>query len=188
MQTAKIEANMTKAKPQHRNPARGPGGLPGGTIINIVVAIIFFGLLGLGIWWVIKGLGEATGHYTGAMIDAQQSAITIQCQMNLRTTWQNLQVYTLKQVDFPPSSQVLLELCESSQLLACPAPDGAKYVYIPGQTSDMSPQNILIFEAKATHDGSCNVLRLNGRIELLTPEQLRQAIAQTRAILLSNPR
>lgn len=172
---------MTKAKPQHRN-------LPGGTIINIVVAIIFFGLLGLGIWWVIKGLGEATGEYSGAMIKAKHSAITIQCQANLRTIWQNLQVYALEQGEFPPSSQALLEWSGSSQLLACPGPDGAKYVYIPGQTSDMSPQNILIFEPKATHDGSCNVLRLNGRIELLSPEQLRQAIAQTRARLLSRPR
>jgi len=172
---------MTKAKPQHRN-------LPGGTIVNIVVAIIFFGLLGLGTWWVIKGLGEATGQYTGALIEAKQSAITIQCQTNLRTIWQNLQVYALEQGEFPSSSQALLELCESSQLLACPGPDGAKYVYIPGQTSDMSPQNILIFEPNAVHDGRCNVLRLNGQIELLSPEQLRQAVAQTRARLLSSPR
>jgi hypothetical protein len=45
----------------------------------------------------------------------------------------------------------------------------------------MSPANILIYEPKPVHDGRCGVLRLGGQIELLTPEELQQALEQTRA-------
>lgn len=173
--------------PKKPFPARW-GRLPGGTIINVVAAVIFFGLFTLAAWWVIKGLGEAGEQYTGAMIDAKDSAMTLQCQTNLRTIYQNLQMYAISKESFPPSLQALVEWSGGSQVFRCPARDGADYIYIPGQSGDMSGENVLVFEPNAVHDGHCNVLRLSGTVELLTPEQLREALAQTRARVLSQRR
>jgi Zn-dependent protease len=151
----------------------------GGTIVNIVTALIVLGLLGLGIWWVIKSLGQAGQQYSEALVDAKYSAITIKCQTNLRVIWQNLQMYATDNEGFPPSLDALEEWSGSSQLFQCPVPDGQKYVYIPGQNEDMSPENILVFEPKPAHNGKCSVLRLGGQIELLTPEELKKSVDAT---------
>ena len=163
-------------------PAEG-GDSRGGTIINIVTALIVLGLVSLGIWWVIKSLGQAGQQYSGALVDAKYSAITVKCQTNLRAIWQNLQMYVVSNERFPPSQAALEEWSGNSQLFKCPAPDGQKYIYIPGQSGDMPPENVLVFEPKAAHDGRCNVLRLGGQIELLTPEELEKAIDATLARL-----
>ncbi len=151
----------------------------GGTIINIVTAIVFFGLLALAVLWVIKNVGEAGQQYTDSMIKTQNKAINVKCQMNLRTIAQNIQIYAMSNNSFPPSLEALIEFCGSTQLFQCPDPEGGKYVYIPGQNNNMPPANILLYETKPVHDGRCNVLRLNRQIELLSPEQVQQAVAQT---------
>ena len=155
----------------------------GGTIINIVTAVIFLGLLGFGIWWVIKSLGQAGQQYTETMIETKYTAITVKCQTNLRAIGQNIQMYAISNDMFPPSLKALVEWSGSTQLFHCPAPDGEKYVYIPGQNGGMSPENILLYGPKPVHDGRCSVLRLGGRIELLTPEEVQQAVARTLASL-----
>ena len=162
------------------------GQLSGGTYINIVVAVIFFGLLALAAWWVIKSLGRAGEQYTGVMIETKYQAITVKCQMNLRTISQNLQMYAVANGRFPPSSKALAEWQGNSQLLRCPAPDGQQYTYVPGQGPDMHGSNVLLYEAQPAHDGRCSVLRLNGRIELLTPEELQRALVETRNRLIGS--
>lgn len=151
----------------------------GGTIINIITAVIFFGLIGLGVWWVLKTMGETSEQYTEAMVNTQHQAVTLKCQTNLRTIWQNLQMYAIENERFPQSLEEFIQWCGNSRLFQCPAPDGEKYIYIPDQRSDMSPQNILVYEQKAFHDGLCNVLRINGQIESLSPEELKAAVEQT---------
>lgn len=155
----------------------------GGTIINIITAIIFFGLIALAVLWVIKSVGEAGQQYTDSMIKTQNKAITVKCQLNLRTIGQNIQMYAMSNDSYPPSLQALIEFSGTTQLFQCPDPEGGKYVYIPGQNSSMPPTNILLYEPKPVHDGRCNVLRLGRQIELLSPEQVQQAVAQTLASL-----
>ena len=155
----------------------------GGAIINIITAIIFFGLIALAVLWVIKNVGQAGQQYTDGMIKTQNKAITVKCQMNLRTIAQNIQIYAMSNDSFPPSLQALIEFSGSTQLFQCPDPEGGKYVYIPGQNSSMPPTNILLYEPKPVHNGRCNVLRLGRQIELLSPEQVQQAVAQTLASL-----
>jgi hypothetical protein len=161
-------------------PARRAGP-HGGTIINIITAIIFFGLIALGVLWVIKNVGQAGQQYTEGMIKTQNKAVNVKCQLNMRTIAQNIQIYALSNDSFPPSLEALIEFSGSTQLFQCPDPEGGKYVYIPGQNNSMPPMNILLYETKPVHDGCCNVLRLNRQIELLTPEQVQQAVAQTLA-------
>jgi hypothetical protein len=155
----------------------------GGTIINIVTAIIFFGLIALGVLWVIKNVGQAGQEYTEGMIRTQNKAITVTCQTNLRAIGQNIQIYAISNDSFPPSLEALIEFSGTTQLFQCPDPEGGKYVYIPGQNNNMPPTNILVYEPKPVHDGRCNVLRLNGQIELLSPEEVQQAVEQTLASL-----
>ena len=153
----------------------------GGTIINIVTAIIFFGLIALAVLWVIKNLGQAGQQYTDTMVKTKYTAITVKCQMNLRAIGQNIQMYAISNGSFPPSLEELVQWSGSTQLFQCPDPEGGKYVYIPGQNNSMPPTNILLYESRPVHDGRCNVLRLGRQIELLSPEQVQQAVAQTLA-------
>jgi hypothetical protein len=153
----------------------------GGTTINIVTAIIFFGLIALAILWVIKNLGQAGQQYADSMVKTKYTAITVKCQMNMRAIGQNIQTYAMSNDSFPPSLKALIAWSGSTQLFECPATEGGRYVYIPGQNSSMPPTNILLYETRPVHDGRCSVLRLGGQIELLSPEQVKQAVAQTLA-------
>lgn len=181
---------MTRSTRDFGREARVRGSVPaagarshGGTVINIIFALIFFGLLAFGILWLIKSFGEVGQQYSDAMVDTQLKAITVKCQTNLRAIGQNIQMYAISNEGFPPSQQELVEFGGSTQLFRCPAPDGEKYVYIPGQNGSMPPSNILVYEPIPVHDGRCGVLRLGGQLELLTPEELEQAVAQTLASL-----
>ena len=124
----------------------------GGTIINIVTAIIFFGLIAFGVLWVIKNMGQAGQQYTESMIKTKYTAITVKCQMNLRAIGQNIQIYAISNDSFPPSLEALIEFSGSTQLFQCPDPEGGKYIYIPGQNSSMPPTNVLLYESKPVQD------------------------------------
>lgn len=155
-------------------PARG------GTIINVITAVVFFGLIALGIMWIMKTAGEAGQQYTTAMVQTQDKATTLSCQMNLRTIGQNLQMYAISNEGFPANQQELMSFCGNTRLFRCPDPNGADYIYISGQRSDMPDTNVLVFEPDPVHNGKCNVLRLNGQTVALTPGELVQAIETTR--------
>lgn len=175
-----IESVRTKVARRNPLPVRRTHS-HGGTIVNIITFIIFFGLIALGVLWVIKNVGEAGQQYTDGMIKTQNKAIDVSCQMNLRTIAQNIQMYALSNESFPSSLEALISWSGSTQLFQCPDPDGGKYIYIPGQNNNMPPTNILVYEPNPVHNGRCYVLRLNMQIESLNPEQLQQAIKQTTA-------
>ena len=150
-----------------------------GKLIGIVVSLIVLGLLGFGVWRIIKTMEEAGSQYTGAMVNTKRKAVALQCQMNLNTIWQNLRMYAIEKDGFPPSLKTLVDWGADSPLLRCSAPDGGQYVYIPGQNENMPGQNVLVYELKAAHDGRCNLLRVNGQVDLLTPEQVQAEVTKT---------
>jgi len=155
----------------------------GGTIINILTALIFFGLLGFGIMWVMKSFGEAGEQYGKTMVGARQDAISVKCQMNMRAIGQNIQMYAISNEGFPESQEELVQFGGNTRLFKCPDPNGVEYVYIPGQRPGMPPENVLVYEPKPMHDGQCSVLLLGGQFGLVTPEELQQAIARTMATI-----
>ena len=159
------------------------GSVDVGKLIGIVISLIVLGLLGFGVSRIIKTMGEAGSQYTGAMVNTKRKAVALQCQMNLNTIWQNLRMYAIEKEGFPPSLKTLVDWGADSQLLRCSAPDGGEYVYIPGQNGNMPGQNVLVYELKAAHDGRCNLLRVDGQIDLLTPEQVQVAVTKTQAQL-----
>ena len=151
----------------------------GGTIVNVIFALIFFGLLGYGIMWLIKGFGEAGQQYGETMVQAKHDATSVKCQMNLRAIGQSLQMYAISNATFPESLEELIAFAGNTQIFKCPSPEGEQYKYIPGQSATSPDENIVLFEPKAVHNGRACVLRLGGQIELLSPEELEKAIAQT---------
>ena len=157
----------------------------GGTVVNVVTAIVFLGLLGGGVYWVIKGLGEATEEYSGAVVKTRRTAMSTACHANMNTIMQNLQIYATTEGGLPESMEELRRWSGNSKLYRCPDPKGSEYIFVEGQNGKMPGDNILIYEPNAVHNGRSNVLRLNGKIELLTPEQLNEALAQTRANIRS---
>ncbi len=150
-----------------------------GKLIAIVISLIVLGLLGLGVWKITKSMEEAGSQYTGAMVNAKRKAVALQCQMNLNTIWQNLRMYSIEKEGFPPSLKTLVDWGADSQLLCCSAPDGGEYVYIPGQNENMPGQNVLLYELKPAHEGRCNLLRVDGQVDLLTPDQVQAEVTKT---------
>ncbi|UCD51616.1 MAG: hypothetical protein JSW27_03100 [Phycisphaerales bacterium] len=153
----------------------------GGTIINALVAIIFFGGLAMGIWWIFKQVGTAGQQYTTAMVNTSHKASALKCQTNLRSIYQSIQMYALSNEEFPASQERLIEYCGYSRLFRCDEPNTAPYVYIPDQRPDMPPSNVLVYEPEPVHEGRSGVLFLGGQIAMLTPEELKLALEATRA-------
>lgn len=151
----------------------------GGTIINILTGVIFLGLLAAGVLWVIKGVGDTGKQYATAMVNTQKNATTLTCQINFRSISQCLQTYAIGEEGFPASQEELASLCGGSRMLRCPDPCGVEYVYIPGARADMPATTVLLYEPRPVHEGRCNVLFLDGRIEALTPDALQPFLDAT---------
>ncbi len=154
-----------------------------GKLIGIIIALIVLGFFGYAVWWVVKSVGDAGNQYTEALVDTRRKAMAIQCQTNLRTIWQNLRIYSIENESFPPSLEALAEWGADPHQFRCPASEEQQYIYIPGQNENMPGQNVLVYELNAVHEGRCNLLRVDGQMELLTPEQVKAAVAETKAQL-----
>jgi hypothetical protein len=149
----------------------------GGTIINVITLLILFGLVGYGVYWVIKAWGQAGEQYMTGMVNTKKQATTLSCQMNLRSIAQTLQTYAISNESYPDSRQTLVDFAGyGSKLFHCPDPNGGEYLYVPGHRPDASAPGILVYESKPVHNGKGNVLFSNGQIAALTPEELQQAL------------
>lgn len=161
---------------QHGRSARG------GTIINLITAVVFFGLLALAVLWIIKTAGQAGQQYSNAMIETSHKASVIKCESNLRAIWQSVQMYAMSNEELPPSQETLKEYCGyGSRLFHCDEPNAPEYVYIPGQRFDMPATNVLLYEPVPVHEGKCSVLFLGGQMAMLSPEELKIAVEATMA-------
>jgi hypothetical protein len=143
-----------------------------------VAVVILLGLVGLGVWWVIKTMGQAGQQYTQGMMRAREEGTGVKCQLNMRSVWQMLQTSATVDGAYPQSRQELEHLCGNSRLLRCPDPNGAPYVYLPPKRIDDSSVEIVLYEPNAVHNGRCSVLLSNGELGLIRPEELKAALAQ----------
>jgi hypothetical protein len=145
-----------------------------------VAVVLLLGLVGLGVWWVIKTMGQAGQQYTQGMMRAREEGTSVKCQLNMRSVWQMLQTSATVDGAYPQSRQELEHLCGNSRLLRCPDPNGAPYVYLPPKRIDDSSVQIVLYEPNAVHNGRCGVLLSNGELGLIRPEELKAALAQMR--------
>lgn len=155
---------------------------PGGTIINVITVLVLLGLIGYGVYWIMKTTGEAGQQYATAMVNTQKKASSLSCQMNLRSIGQTLQTYAISNESYPASQKELVDFAGyGSKLFHCPDPNGGEYIYIPGHRADASAPSILVYESKPVHNGKCNVLLSDGQIVPLSPDELQQAIGVAQA-------
>jgi hypothetical protein len=147
----------------------------------VLVGIIFFGGLAMGIWWAFKQVGDAGQQYTTGMINTTHRANDLKCQINMRTIYQSIQMYAMSNNEFPASQEQLIEYCGDARVFRCDEPNAPPFEYIPGQSADMPPSNVLVYEPEPAHEGRSTVLFLGGQISLLTPEELEPAIDATLA-------
>jgi prepilin-type processing-associated H-X9-DG protein len=98
---------------------------------------------------------------------------------------------------YPPDLQALLDSGDvTPKGLVCPSSGAAEgditasYIYIPGQTGNDDPRNVLVYEKEENHAGEgANVLFLDGHTKFIKPysevedmvEQTRQRLAALRA-------
>ncbi len=136
----------------------------GSSYTDMIFIILVLGLLGCGIWWIIKTVGQSGQQYSRALINTSDSAVTMKCQMNMRSIWQSLQVYAVSEGEYPDAGQAFRRVCGDLRLMHCPDPNGGDYVYIPGQRVDDTAVRVLVYEPNAVHDGQCNALLSNGQI------------------------
>jgi hypothetical protein len=160
--------------------------LRGGAIINILFGIIFFGLLAMGVLWVIKSFGQAAGDYGTAMVNTTEKASALKCRINMDSIWKCIQTYSIENDSLPPSQEELVRFCGDSRVFRCDEPNGLPYVYIAGQRLNMPDSNVLVYEPVAVHQGRSVVLRLGGSVDMLDPEALKQAVAVTQSQISRN--
>jgi hypothetical protein len=152
----------------------------GSSTTDIVFITLVLVLLGCGIWWIIKIVGQSGQQYSKALINTSDSALTMKCQMNLRTIWQNLQIYSISEGQYPESEQAFREVCGDLRLMYCPDPNGGNYVYVPPERVDGTALRVLVYEPNAVHDEQCNALLSNGQIGQIPPAELKAMLVQMR--------
>jgi hypothetical protein len=181
IETRGVYGENTMHAPQKNNPRSS-----GGTIINILSALVFFGLLALGILWLLKSWGQAAGDYGAAMVNTSEKASALKCRINMDSIWKCIQTYSIENDSLPASREELVSFCGDSRVFRCDEPNGLPYAYIAGQRLNMPGSNVLVYEPVAVHQGRAVVLRLGGRIDMLDPNALKQAIEATESQIPRN--
>jgi len=120
-------------------------------------------------------------NYLDVVFGAKHMAESASSANNFRLIRDGLERYLQAFGEYPLKLQDLVDngLLPSAALYPPNHPD-QPYGYVSGQDETMSPENILVYEEQPVHRDKCNVLRLDGRIETLTPEALKANLAETR--------
>jgi hypothetical protein len=165
--------------------SRGGGGGDRGKWTLIIVLVVLFGGLMVGAYFVVKGMAHTGEQYGRALQSAQKRGAGVSCAVQLVTIHKSLQIAAAAaEGQFP---RALTELY-SARDLHCPANEDVPYVYVPGQNESMPGDNVLVYEPRATHDGRCAVLRLNGKVDMLLTQDLAAELDKTRAVIAAGGR
>jgi len=178
------EYPLGQACPRCRRSRQVPSGSSGWGMrkyLTILVVLIVFGGLLAAAGYVIKLAGETGHQYTRNLMDSKDYAADAACEMNLSSIYRSLKTAAAANEGKFPAS--LEDLGYASDQLKCPAKDGQKFLYFPGQTEQSPPKNVLVYEITPAHGGKCNVLRVDGSISTLTVEQVNIALGATRRSL-----
>ena len=119
--------------------------------------------------------------YIETTVRAKQFIKQQKCKARLARLHRALKRYAATNDTFPPSLQELVDSGFASQAqLRCAGRARGKYAYIAGQNESMDGGNVLVYEPQRSHNGQCHVLRLNGTVQLLPPEDMEAAVEATR--------
>lgn len=167
-----------QCRPQRYRSAAG--GIDTGKWVTIAVVVGLFGVLMVGAYFVIRGMAQSGEKYGRGLQSAAQRGSEVSCAVQLAVIHRSLQVAAASADGRFPRS--LTELYSPSEL-HCPSTAEAAYIYVPGQDQSMPADNVLVYESKPVHKGRCSVLRLGGKVELLTTQELAAEVDKTRAVI-----
>ncbi len=111
------------------------------------------------------------------------------CAANLRGIGQAMYIYAQDDNKFPPDLDAVVKANYSTpRQFICPSTtateaDGldACYVYIPGQSNDSNPTNVLLYEKPENHGGEgSNVLFVDGHVEFLPNGEVERRVQETK--------
>ena len=139
----------------------------------MVGGLLLVPLLAVAIIFVIyfAKMGPSDKSYVETMVTAKKQAADVVQRVNLASVYRALKQYAaVNEGKFPASAD---ELTREAGL---PQNYLDSYIYIAGQDETMPGSNVLIYEQKLRPSGKCEVLRLNGQIEMLSLEDVRQAV------------
>lgn len=118
---------------------------------------------------------RSPGDYFGAVMGAHKIGQATACAANLRNLGKALQLYAaMHDGKFPASLDDLVKqrMVPNNSMLKCPSSDGKPYVYTPPKTMHAPPATIIARDADPVHRGKVNVLRLDGSVRPLSPEEV----------------
>ena len=119
-----------------------------------------------------------SGGYIDSMLSGKDLAEATVCRAQLKGLAGALASYAAThEGKYPPS---LAELNLLDRQLHCPSRKGKRYLYVAGQDRMAPAASVLVYEDAPVHEGKCNVLRADGSVAALTPEELRKALAATK--------
>ena len=118
---------------------------------------------------------RSSGDYVGAVMGAYKQRHATVCVTNLHNLGEALVIYAATHKGkFPASLDDLVKqrMVPNNSMLKCPSSDGKPYVYTPPKTVHAPPATIIARDADPVHRGKVNVLRLDGSVQPLSPEEV----------------
>jgi len=133
----------------------------------------------------VAGAALGAGIAMPALARSRQMAVRMTSATNLSGIGKACLIYANDHDDkLPPNLEVLVDEVDLSpkSLESKRRPknfDGPSYVYIPGQTVDMYPGNIVAHEDPRYCEDGLNVLFLDSHVEFMKPEMFREELKAT---------
>ena len=137
----------------------------------LIVGIIYFGRFGKG-----------KKSYVETVLDTKQTAKDTVTLVELANLHKELLVYLMTNDDkFPPTkTDIMRESPIARKYLRQRDPNSPRFFnYIGGQDTSMPASNVLIWEERPGTDDLCHVLRINGQVNFLSPDDVDLAIDAT---------
>ena len=161
----------------------GGGGLSVGKASTVAAIVVVLGALGVGMWWVLNNIWGKEGVATrqrNVALKALQDTRAMGCSMRMKTLYTELQRHAMGHNGrFPASVEEFVAAGELLSLdVQCPG-RGGRYFILGPQDGNAARQNVLMYEAQPTHEQKCHVLTVDGKVQLVTREELQAAIDAT---------
>jgi phage FluMu protein Com len=149
----------------------------------VLIAVGALAVAGL-IWalaFVVKQFAAGPLEYQRQVAQTPKTVQGVMTKMNLASIGKAIRVYSAVNGSYPAILEQLVSGGLVPEAMLQARTPGKTLAYVAGQ-SDLSPgDNILVYEEQPGPDGLCDVLRISGQVQSLSPDQLRAALEQTKS-------
>lgn len=133
----------------------------------------------------VAGVSIGLGVAMPALARSRQLALRMTSATNLSSIGKACLIYANDHDDkLPPNLEALVGTAELSpktleSKLKPKDFDGPSYIYIPGQTAEMNPGNVVAYDNPAFCVDGLNVLFLDSHVEFMKPDEFRRELKET---------